>query len=293
MKDKTIHKIVRRVVNEALGVNSYVENAVDGIINRIYELESNGQLEEKTVTVEFPVLIKRGYFDYNLIKDKTIMVEFRTYDFQSNEDLEYFKENYPEIFNEKMNRGLAYSSNTENGLPMIKISLVRAGGKIQKNSYDILQHELDHALKDSLTNKKWNKRNNYKYKMATYMMHDDDGDENKYAKAAAWIVYYSFPHERDAFANGLYSELKHSNPTKENLDELIYNSRYYRIITWLRRVLPYFNTIKSEEIELVNRILSISFMCDINKIIKIGEKTLSEYIRNLGRIKTLILQRLQ
>lgn len=124
MKDKTIHKIVRRVVNEALGVNSYVENAVDGIINRIYELESNGQLEEKTVTVEFPVLIKRGKLDYNLIKDKMIMVEFRIYDFQSNEDLEYFKENYPEIFNEKMNRGLAYSSNTENGLPMIKISLV-------------------------------------------------------------------------------------------------------------------------------------------------------------------------
>lgn len=47
MKDKTIHKIVRRVVNEALGVNSYVEKAVDGIINRIYELESKGSLEEK------------------------------------------------------------------------------------------------------------------------------------------------------------------------------------------------------------------------------------------------------
>lgn len=292
MKDKTIHKIVRRVVNEALGVNSYVEKAVDGIINRIYELESKGSLEEKTVTVEFPVLIKRGKFDYNLIKDNKIMVEFRTYDFQSDEDLEYFKENYPEIFNEKMNRGLAYPSNG-NKPPMIKISLVRAGGKIQNNSYDILQHELDHALKDSLSNKKMNKRNDYKYKMATYMMKDDDGNENKYANAAAWIVYYSFPHERDAFANGLYSELKHSNPTKENLDELIYNSRYYRIITWLRKVLPYFNTIKSEEIELVNRILSISFMCDIDKIIKIGEKTLSEYIRNLGRIKTLILQRLQ
>lgn len=138
MKDKTIHRIVRRVVNEALGVNSYVENAVDGIINRIYELESNGQLEEKTVTVEFPVLIKRGKLDYNLIKDNKIMVEFRTYDFQSDEDLEYFKENYPEIFNEKMNRGLAYPSNG-NKPPMIKISLVRAGGKIQKNSYDILQ----------------------------------------------------------------------------------------------------------------------------------------------------------
>lgn len=292
MNNKTIHRIVRRVVNEALGVNSYVENAVDGIIKKIYELESKGVLEEKTVTVEFPVLIKRGKLDYNLIKDKTIIVDFRTYDFQSDEDLEYFKENYPEIFRKKMNRGLAYPSNG-NEPPMIKIPLVRANGKIQNDSYDILQHELDHALKDSLTNKKMNKRNNYKYKMATYMMADDDSNENKYAKVAAWIVYYSFPHEQDAFANGLYSELKHSNPTKENLDELIYNSRYYRVITWLRKVLPYFKTIKSEEIELVNRILSISFMCDIDKIIKIGEKTLSEYIHNLGRIKTLILQRLQ
>lgn len=292
MKDKTIHRIVRRVVNEALGVNSYVEKAVDGIINRIYELESNGQLEEKYFNRDIKIVAKRGKFNYNLIKDKMIIVEFRTYDFQRDEDLEYFKENYPVIFNEKMDSGLTYSSK-ENDLPIIKISIVRAGGKIQKNSYDILQHELDHALKDSLTNKNMNKRNYYKYKMATYMISDNDSNENKYAKVAAWIVYYSFPHEQDAFANGFYSELIHSNPTKENLDELIYNSRYYSVITWLRRVLPYFKTIKSEEIELVNRILSISFMCDIDKIIKIGENTLAKYIHNLGRIKTLVLQRLQ
>lgn len=292
MKDKTIHRIVRRVVNEALGVNSYVEKAVDGIINRIYELESNGQLEEKYFNRDIKIVAKRGKFNYNLIKDKMIIVEFRTYDFQRDEDLEYFKENYPVIFNEKMDSGLTYSSK-ENDLPIIKISIVRAGGKIQKNSYDILQHELDHALKDSLTNKNMNKRNYYKYKMATYMISDNDSNENKYAKVAAWIVYYSFPHEQDVFANGFYSELIHSNPTKENLDKLIYNSRYYSVITWLRRVLPYFKTIKSEEIELVNRILSISFMCDIDKIIKIGENTLAKYIHNLGRIKTLILQRLQ
>lgn len=42
MKYKTIHKIVRRVVNEALGVNSYVEKAVDDIIDEIYKYESMG-----------------------------------------------------------------------------------------------------------------------------------------------------------------------------------------------------------------------------------------------------------
>lgn len=100
MKDKTIHKIVRRVVNEALGVNSYVEKAVDYIIKEIHKDESDGILEEKQVDGDVPVLIKRGLIYYE-IKNRLLKIIFRIYDFQSNEDLEYFKENYQEIFYKK------------------------------------------------------------------------------------------------------------------------------------------------------------------------------------------------
>lgn len=90
MKDKTIHRIVRRVVNEALGVNSYVEKAVDDIIDEIYEYESMGVLIEKHFDSDIKIVAKKGSVDY-YIKDKRILIIFRIYDFQSNEDLEYFK----------------------------------------------------------------------------------------------------------------------------------------------------------------------------------------------------------
>ena len=61
----------------------------------------------------------------------------------------------------------------------------------------------------------------------------------------------------------------------------------------LRKFLKEFNELQGEERENVDRLVKNKIGYGINKIIKIGENTLSKYIRNLGRIKTLILQRLQ
>jgi hypothetical protein len=90
-----------------------------------------------------------------------------------------------------------------------------------------------------------------------------------------------------------YSVLAHSNPTNENIDNLIYNSDYYTIIVRLRKFLKEFNELQGEERENVDRLVKNKIGYGINKIIKIGERTLSKYIYKMGRIKTLILQRLQ
>jgi hypothetical protein len=90
-----------------------------------------------------------------------------------------------------------------------------------------------------------------------------------------------------------YSVLAHSNPTKENIDNLIYNSDYYTIIIRLRTFLQEFNELQGEERERIDYLLKNKLGYGINKIIKIGERTLSKYIYKMGRIKTLILQRLQ
>lgn len=290
MKDKTIHRIVRRVVNEALGVNSYVEKAVDDIIDEIYEYESMGVLIEKHFDSDIKIVAKKGSVDY-YIKDKRILIIFRIYDFQSNEDLEYFKENYSEIFYKNMYRGSMHHNSTDDDI-VIRFSLIRTGGKITNYSYNVLQHELDHAIKLVLSNKKQISKNGYKYNNAVYAMSGED-DKDKYLMSSGRIIYWSFPHERDAFANGLYSVLAHSNPTKENIDNLIYNSDYYTIIIRLRTFLQEFNELQGEERERIDYLLKNKLGYGINKIIKIGENTFSKYIRNLGRIKTLILQRLQ
>jgi hypothetical protein len=291
MKDKTIHRIVRRVVNEALGVNSYVEKAVDDIIDEIYKYESWGVLPEKTVTVEFPVLIKKGSVDY-YIKDKRILIIFRIYDFQNNEDLEYFKENYSEIFNKKMYHGSTYQSSTDDDI-VIRFSLIRAGGKITNYSYNVLQHELDHAIKRVLSGKNYIKPYTNQYRNAQSVISNKEDVNNKYVRYSAWIVYWNLPHEQDAFANGLYSVLAHSKPTKENLDKLIYSSDYYTVIVRLREYLQEFNELQGEERERIDHLLQNKIGYGVSKLIKIGENTLSKFIHNLGRIKTLILQRLQ
>lgn len=290
MKDKTIHKIVRRVVNEALGVNSYVEKAVDDIIDEIYKYESMGVLIEKHFDSDIKIVAKKGSVDY-YIKDKRILIIFRIYDFQNNEDLEYFRENYHEIFYKKMYRGSMHHSSTDDDI-VIRFSLIRAGGKITDYSYNVLQHELDHAIKLVLSNKKYINGNGGKYNKAVYAMNGEDVND-KYLMRSGRIIYWSFPHERDAFANGLYSVLVHSNPTKENIDNLIYNSDYYATIVNLRTFLQEFNELQGEERKRIDYLVKNKIGYGLNKIIKIGEKTLSEYIRNLGRIKTLILQRLQ
>lgn len=289
MNNKTIHRIVRKVINEALGVNSYVEKAVDGIINKIIKLDASGQLEEKQLTNDIPILIKRGELEYNLIKDNVIKVEFRIYDFRNDEELQKFKENYPQIYTEKMYNASAGKPYKDSQI-LIRFSVVRAGGKIQNDSYDSLQHELDHALKMALTENGALSRRNYKNSMTRYVM--EHGDSNKYVHVAAYMVYYSWPHEQDAFANGLYSYLKHSNPTKENLDELIYKSDYYSIINKMRTFLRALNELEGEEKEKINRLFYISFGSDVDKFSKEVANTLSKYIYKLGRIKTLILQQL-
>lgn len=291
MKDKTIHKIVRRVVNEALGVNSYVEKAVDYIIKEIHKDESDGILEEKQVDGDVPVLIKRGLIYYE-IKNRLLKIIFRIYDFQSNEDLEYFKENYSEIFNKKMYHGSTYQSSTDDDI-VIRFSLIRAGGKITNYSYNVLQHELDHAIKRVLSGKNYIKPYTNQYRNAQSVISNKEDVNNKYVRYSAWIVYWNLPHEQDAFANGLYSVLAHSKPTKENLDKLIYNSDYYTVIVRLREYLQEFNELQGEERERIDYLLQHKIGYGINKLIKIGETTLSKYIHNLGRIKTLMLQRLQ
>ena len=90
----------------------------------------------------------------------------------------------------------------------------------------------------------------------------------------------------------MYSVLAHSKPTKENLDKLIYNSDYYTVIVRLREYLQEFNELQGEERERIDYLLQHKIGYGINKLIKIGETTLSKYIHNLGRIKTLMLQRL-
>lgn len=156
-----------------------------------------------------------------------------------------------------------------------------------------LQHELDYAIKRILSGKNYIKPYTNQYHNAQSVISNKEDVNNKYVRYSAWIVYWNLPHEQDAFANGLYSVLAHSNPTNENIDNLIYNSDYYTIIVRLRKLLKEFNELQGEERENVDRLVKNKIGYGINKIIKIGERTLSKYIYKMGRIKTLILQRLQ
>lgn len=283
--DEALYKTIRNLVNEELGINSQVSNAVD----EIHQLLTNDSVEMRDIPIgknrHWPC--KATNIDYPFVDSKIIRLNICIYDFPSENDMLSYRKQFPQewrnIINAKTHQSDEWSKVVITG------NLIRVNGKDDINFYNWLQHELTHAFQRLKSNKTELVKDVNKYQNNIKVI---GKSTEEYVRNAARINYYSFKHEQDAFANGLYSVLIHSNCTKDNIDEIICGTKFYAILTKLKKVINEFSRLKGDEFERVDSMIRSNFNYGVDVVIKKGLRDIEEFTYRMGRVKMKILNEL-
>ena len=157
--NNNIHRIVRRVLNEELGINPIVAKATDDVINQILS-KSEDEMFIKYPNEKRHYTNKAFNFDYELANGVTVRIGTGIVDFKDYDEYTEFKTNYPKEY-----RILASGRTSQILGPLrIGVTVIRVGGQVIPENYEILQHEIEHAFQRIMKNgslsknkKKYNK----------------------------------------------------------------------------------------------------------------------------------------
>jgi hypothetical protein len=266
IEDK-IRNIVRRVLNEEMGINDEVYRGANEIFLKIKnDVDKKNENNEYDKTFEGDAYRIRGTFSIKFAKE-TILVTYNSFIFGDEEKYTIYKQKYPRLL---MN---AYST-YDGGHPSLFVSYNCINGKYDEGIYDRVQHELNHCFQmikkhDDLCS------SNLRDKV-------DNGLKKKYKDnnvyMASFILYCARKYEQDACANGLYSWLQNGSSDK---DEIVHNSaivRNRRICLKFLKILQSFIGNNEEEKRIWGE-LGIS----LNKILQKGENTCEELKNKANR----------
>ena len=277
--NKNIYRIVRRVLNEELGVSSVVTNATFDIMNQIAN-KSDDELRYYPPTINRHYPLKATNIDYEIANGVTIRLNVSIVDFDSDEELLRFKKLYPKEGSDILKAKTSKLTN-ESKIP-INITIVRVGGRITEGNYETLQHELEHAFQKSmkkgeLSDDRYNKNIDVLSKST-----------NSLLRKVSRVNYLSYKHEQDAFANGLYALLKHSKCDLNEIDDVIKESTFYNTLSEMKRAVSFWeDQLGNEETEAI---LRKYFNYGVDIVLKRAKKVVNEFVKRMGRIKTLYLQ---
>ena len=279
--NNNIHRIVRRVLNEELGINSIVTKATDDVINRILS-KSEDEMFTMYPNEKRHYTNKTFNFDYELANGVSVRIGTGIVDFKDYDEYTEFKTNYPKEY-----RILASGRTSQTLGPLrIGVTVIRVGGQVIPENYEILQHEIEHAFQRIMKNGSLSK-NKKKYKKYTDAMRKST---DPLIRKVGRVNYLSYRHEQDAFANGLYAFLKHSDCDISNIDDVIKSSLFYRTLNEMRRAVSFWESkLGDEETEAI---LRENFNYGVDIALKRAKKVVNEFVKRLGRIKTLYLQEL-
>lgn len=279
--NNNIHRIVRRVLNEELGINSIVTKATDDVINRILS-KSEDEMFTMYPNEKRHYTNKTFNFDYELANGVSVRIGTGIVDFKDYDEYTEFKNNYPKEY-----RILTSGKTSQTIGPLrIGVTVIRVGGQVIPENYDILQHEIEHAFQRIMKNGSLSK-NKKKYKKYTEAMRKST---DPLIRKVGRVNYLSYRHEQDAFANGLYAFLKHSDCDISNIDDVIKSSLFYRTLNEMRRAVSFWESkLGDEETEAI---LRENFNYGVDIALKRAKKVVNEFVKRLGRIKTLYLQEL-
>ena len=279
--NNNIHRIVRRVLNEELGINSIVTKATDDVINRILS-KSEDEMFTMYPNEKRHYTNKTFNFDYELANGVSVRIGTGIVDFKDYDEYTEFKNNYPKEY-----RILTSGKTSQTIGPLrIGVTVIRVGGQVIPENYEILQHEIEHAFQRIMKNGSLSK-NKKKYKKYTDAMRKSTGP---LIRKVGRVNYLSYRHEQDAFANGLYAFLKHSDCDISNIDDVIKSSLFYRTLNEMRRAVSFWESkLGDEETEAI---LRENFNYGVDIALKRAKKVVNEFVKRLGRIKTLYLQEL-
>ena len=279
--NNNIHRIVRRVLNEELGINSIVTKATDDVINRILS-KSEDEMFTMYPNEKRHYTNKTFNFDYELANGVSVRIGTGIVDFKDYDEYTEFKNNYPKEY-----RILTSGKTSQTIGPLrIGVTVIRVGGQVIPENYEILQHEIEHAFQRIMKNGSLSK-NKKKYKKYTEAMRKST---DPLIRKVGRVNYLSYRHEQDAFANGLYAFLKHSDCDISNIDDVIKSSLFYRTLNEMRRAVSFWESkLGDEETEAI---LRENFNYGVDIALKRAKKVVNEFVKRLGRIKTLYLQEL-
>lgn len=279
--NNNIHRIVRRVLNEELGINSIVTKATDDVINRILS-KSEDEMFTMYPNEKRHYTNKTFNFDYELANGVSVRIGTGIVDFKDYDEYTEFKNNYPKEY-----RILTLGKTSQTIGPLrIGVTVIRVGGQVIPENYEILQHEIEHAFQRIMKNGSLSK-NKKKYKKYTEAMRKST---DPLIRKVGRVNYLSYRHEQDAFANGLYAFLKHSDCDISNIDDVIKSSLFYRTLNEMRRAVSFWESkLGDEETEAI---LRENFNYGVDIALKRAKKVVNEFVKRLGRIKTLYLQEL-
>lgn len=279
--NNNIHRIVRRVLNEELGINSIVTKATDDVINRILS-KSEDEMFTMYPNEKRHYTNKTFNFDYELANGVSVRIGTGIVDFKDYDEYTEFKTNYPKEY-----RILTSGKTSQTIGPLrIGVTVIRVGGQVIPENYEILQHEIEHAFQRIMKNGSLSK-NKKKYKKYTDAMRKST---DPLIRKVGRVNYLSYRHEQDAFANGLYAFLKHSDCDINNIDDIIKTSSFYRTLNEMRRAVSFWESkLGDEETEAI---LRENFNYGVDIALKRAKKVVNEFVKRLGRIKTLYLQEL-
>lgn len=279
--NNNIHRIVRRVLNEELGINSIVTKATDDVINRILS-KSEDEMFTMYPNEKRHYTNKTFNFDYELANGVSVRIGTGIVDFKDYDEYTEFKNNYPKEY-----RILTSGKTSQTIGPLrIGVTVIRVGGQVIPENYEILQHEIEHAFQRIMKNGSLSK-NKKKYKKYTDAMRKST---DPLIRKVGRVNYLSYRHEQDAFANGLYAFLKHSDCDISNIDDVIKSSLFYRTLNEMRRAVSFWESkLGDEETEAI---LRENFNYGVDIALKRAKKVVNEFVKRLGRIKTLYLQEL-
>ena len=220
-------------------------------------------------------------FDYELANGVTVRIGTGIVDFKDYDEYAEFKTNYPKEY-----RILSSGRTSQNvGSPLrIAVYVIRVGGQVIPENYEILQHEIEHAFQRIMKNGSLSK-NKKKYNKYTDAMRKS---AEPLIRKVGRVNYLSYHYEQDAFANGLYAFLKHSDCDISNIDDVIKSSLFYRTLNEMRRAVSFWESkLGDEETEAI---LRENFNYGVDVVLKRAKKAVNEFVKRLGRIKTLYLQ---
>lgn len=278
--NNNIHRIVRRVLNEELGINPIVAKATDDVINQILS-KSEDEMFMLYPNKNRHYTNKTFNFDYELANGVTVRIGTGIVDFKDYDEYAEFKTNYPKEY-----RILSSGRTSQNvGSPLrIAVYVIRVGGQVIPENYEILQHEIEHAFQRIMKNGSLSK-NKKKYNKYTDAMRKS---AEPLIRKVGRVNYLSYHYEQDAFANGLYAFLKHSDCDISNIDDIIKSSLFYKTLNEMRRAVSFWESkLGDEETEAI---LRENFNYGVDVVLKRAKKVVNEFVKRLGRIKTLYLR---
>ncbi len=278
--NNNIHRIVRRVLNEELGINPIVAKATDDVINQILS-KSEDEMFMLYPNKNRHYTNKTFNFDYELANGVTVRIGTGIVDFKDYDEYAEFKTNYPKEY-----RILSSGRTSQNvGSPLrIAVYVIRVGGQVIPENYEILQHEIEHAFQRIMKNGSLSK-NKKKYNKYTDAMRKS---ADPLIRKVGRVNYLSYHYEQDAFANGLYAFLKHSDCDVSNIDDIIKSSLFYKALNEMRRAVSFWESkLGDEETEAI---LRENFNYGVDVVLKRAKKVVNEFVKRMGRIKSLYIQ---